>query len=96
MWTNLDHPDMSEGWAYPTPTGSAHYFREGRSLCGRYTIPPRARIAGRLDEGSLTEQSCLTCERVATREIQRDWCEHQDPPGECPDCEDEAEGDPDA
>lgn len=82
-WTNIDYPHMAEGWAYPSSNGSAHYFREGRSLCGRYRIEPGERIAGRLD---YTEDGCRTCERVATAEIARLWCEHQDPPGECPDC----------
>lgn len=26
----------SEGWGFPTSARKAHYFRDGRSLCGRY------------------------------------------------------------
>lgn len=83
LWSNLDYPEKAEGWAFPTPEGREHYFREGRSLCGSHRIEPGAMIAGRLD---WAEDPCLRCERIATAEIVRIWCEHEDPPGECPDC----------
>jgi hypothetical protein len=83
LWSNLDYPHMTEGWAFPTPEGREHYFRDGRSFCGRHQIAPGARIAGRMD---YAEDPCVTCDRVITAEMRRLWCEHGDPRDECPDC----------
>lgn len=91
--TNLDHPHLSEGWAFPKPDGKSHYFRGGKSLCGRCALPSSVRVAGRLIDNE--PDDCLTCGDIALAEVIREWCEHAMPPGECPDCEDEA-GDPDA
>lgn len=85
MWTNVDHPEMSEGWAFPKPEAKCHYFRNGRSLCGRCTIPESSRTGGRLDAASADD--CLTCGDIALAEVIRDWCEHGDPPGKCPECD---------
>jgi hypothetical protein len=69
-WTNLDHPELSEGWAFPTyESKKSHYFREGRSLCGKWAIPASIRVAGRLDEGM--GDDCLTCTRKAIAEVER-------------------------
>lgn len=66
-WVNLDDPSLAEGWAHPTPSSKSHFFREGRSLCGRHRIEPHTRIAGRIEE--LAADDCGTCDRIAMAEL---------------------------
>lgn len=71
------------GWAFPTPEGREHYYQNGRSLCGKTAPPDLVVIDSRFDE---SEDPCVTCDRIATREMAATWCEHSDPRAECPDC----------
>jgi hypothetical protein len=41
-------------------------------------------LDNRLDDA--IEDPCLTCNRIATKEMAATWCEHEDPRDECPDC----------
>lgn len=60
-WVNLDYPESAEGWAFPMPHAKSHYFRDGRSLCGRFEVAPGFRLAGRLDEPE--GDDCHVCTR---------------------------------
>ncbi len=51
----------SEGWAWPTATArKAHYFRETRSLCGKYAYWA-AEFDG--DASAKSPDDCAACRR---------------------------------
>ena len=56
---------MGEGWAWPRRGRRAHYFRDGRSLCGRWSSWPSS-YAQNQELGSLDH--CAKCARRRAKE----------------------------
>jgi len=59
---------MSEGWAWPLNSRKAHYFEEGRSLCGRWMF-----FGSQDQPEGLGEQpgkdDCVVCWRKAKQRV---------------------------
>ena len=53
---------MSEGWSWIGASTLAHYFRNGRSLCGRWTNYSQELV------GMGTHRPCHECKATITRE----------------------------
>ena len=60
--------ERQEGWGSLTNASAAHYFRDGRSLCGRWMTlgPPRWESdQTKGEEPSRGDGTCKTCWRKA-------------------------------
>jgi hypothetical protein len=55
----LKYKIIQEGWGLPKTRGKAHYFRENRSLCGRYSWDDTKPL--QQDLPSIHELICRTC-----------------------------------
>lgn len=53
-----------EGWGWPGAAGKAHYFRDSRSLCGRWFFP-----SDQLDQDTgPSRDDCTGCRRALDKE----------------------------
>ena len=53
-----------EGWGWPALTRRAHYFRQARSLCGRWMYQ------GELTQGNDdSNDNCTTCKKLYQKEL---------------------------
>ncbi len=60
MTMTRDNP--KEGWAFPTRGHrQAHYFRDGKSLCGNYGISVGLSVMP--DDGETRSKDCPRCTR---------------------------------
>lgn len=51
-----------EGWGFPLNSKKAHYFIEGRSLCGKWFF------MGELEEGNdESSDNCTACKKALTK-----------------------------
>lgn len=50
--------ELSEGWGRPRRAAKAHYFVDGRSLCGRWPD-----FHGQLHHGRSLDTDCTMCNR---------------------------------
>lgn len=55
-----------EGWAWLTDAALAHYFRDGRSLCGRWAME----LGAEKDAPYPEDAHCGRCRRATLREPQ--------------------------
>ena len=60
-----DEVVVSEGWAFPALARKFHYFKEGRSLCGKWFF------LGDLitDTGTDSMRDCKPCQRKVKRTV---------------------------
>ncbi len=56
---------MKEGWAWPGLARKAHYFREARSLCGKWMFTG---VFVRNQDSSQGPDDCATCFRKREKE----------------------------
>ena len=62
--TETPAPAPEEGWTAPTLRATrVHYFRDGRSLCGRYGLPHHRRDHLEPDNGQPSDSDCAACAR---------------------------------
>lgn len=58
--------DTTEGWGFPLASRKAHYFRDARSLCGKWLF------TGRLEPPENTWKTgpddCVPCRRALDKE----------------------------
>ena len=60
-----DEKAQSEGWAFLTPDGvGAHYFRDGRSFCGR-PLPIGIEVRGDVFGAGSDPEECRRCAKRA-------------------------------
>lgn len=57
--------EKREGWTWLMNSPKWHYFREGRSLCGKWMILSHG---GLQDDGGDGPDACSTCRRKRLRE----------------------------
>lgn len=63
---------MEEGWGFPELSKKAHYFVEGRSLCGRWAY------TGALEPAALASpDDCAACTRKLTKRGTGCWREKE-------------------
>lgn len=62
---------MNEGWLPCQGRIRSHYFRNGKSLCGRYSIPDSSNLSEVPDFDSFyaTPNSCGLCSRCSSIKI---------------------------
>ncbi len=57
-----------EGWTWLWNTRKDHYFREGRSLCGRWLCLGDALLPNEPSE----DEVCKTCRRKRQKELEKE------------------------
>lgn len=56
--------EIKEGWGWPGLSRKAHYFRKGRSLCGRWGY------FGELEQGNDdSNDNCTACKKIYKKEL---------------------------
>lgn len=56
--------ERTEGWAAPLRSPKWHYFRKGRSLCGKWGLFPRS-----FEADAASPDNCAECWRRRRKEI---------------------------
>ena len=55
---------QSEGWLWLPTVARYHYFRNGKSLCGKHTTTMHSFMSGKLPFG----MRCKTCDNMRIKE----------------------------
>jgi len=56
----------NEGWGWPSNSKKAHYFREGRALCGKWLF------LGKLEQGNDDSlDNCTACKKALQKENEK-------------------------